>query len=368
MIVTIYQITTHYLMRSVLRQSLGKDEAMYVEYGFARFVDAETNTVTVDEPLILLSATHWINANYRSSYKYFANQIEFHDSSSNGFENYVAFCLSLAFSQKPRLNEVFSFCGSPPTWANQEVELIALHLTELGEVEQGCVRHSDFLGPSVTLGINAKTTQETSAWLEHKTHAPLCFPHVSMGPDLLFVVRLADGSCIWVALQAKYSLGKNGSLKRGFLRRAMRSVTPSKFFIEKVRPSFLLKTHSHDVEKKKKDGKRFSLATDPDIVDNTLIGLAALPHRRSDAGKYSLLRVVASFPAQTHLKRCLEEDPDDEGHPIACLNMNFIQHLTRELSPMNFLENLKKPQRTTRKRKQSATESHSRRTKKIKLN
>jgi hypothetical protein len=121
-------------------------------------------------------------------------------------------------------------------------------------------------------------------------------------------------------------------------------------------------------KKIKKDGKRFSLATDPDIVDNTLMGLAALPHRRSDAGKYSLLRVVASFPAQTHLKRCLEEDPDDEDHPIACLNMNFIQHLTRELSPMNFLENLKKPQRTTERRKRSATESHSRRPKKIKLN
>jgi hypothetical protein len=235
MIETIYQIVTHYLIRSVLPHSLGKDEAMYVEYGFARFVDAETNTVTVDEPLILLSATHWINANYRSSYKHFAKQIQSHDSCSNGFENYVAFCLSLAFSQELRLNEVFSFCGPSPAWANQEAELIALHLTELGEVEQGCVRHSDFLGPSVTLGVNAKTTQETSAWLEHKTRAPLCFPHVSMGPDLLFVVRLADGSCIWVALQAKYSLGKSGSLTRSFLRRAIRSVTPSKFFIERVK-------------------------------------------------------------------------------------------------------------------------------------
>jgi hypothetical protein len=103
-------------------------------------------------------------------------------------------------------------------------------------------------------------------------------------------------------------------------------------------------------------------------VDDTIMKLAALPHRRSDAGKYSLLRVVASFPAQTYLKRCLEEDPDDEGHSIACLNMNFIQHLTRKLSPVAFLENLKKPQRTTGKRKQSATESHGKRTKKIKLN
>jgi hypothetical protein len=235
MIATIYQITTHYLMRSVLPGSLGTDEATYVEYGFARFVDAETRTVTVDEPLVLLAATHWINVNYRSSYKYFAKQIQFHDSCSNGFENYIAFCLNLAFSQRLRLSEVFSFCGTPPAWANQEAKLVALHLTELGEVEEGCVRHSEYFGPSVTFGTNAKTTQETSAWLAHNSHAPLCFPHVSMGPDLLFVVKLADGSFIWVALQAKYSLGKNGSLSRLFLRRAMRSVTPSKYFIEKVR-------------------------------------------------------------------------------------------------------------------------------------
>ncbi|KAF8228667.1 hypothetical protein L208DRAFT_1424348 [Tricholoma matsutake] len=348
MIATIYQITTHYLMRSVLPGSLGKDETIYVEYGFARFVDAETRTVAVDEPLVLLAATRWINANYLSSYKYFAKQIQFHDSWSNGFENYVGFCLSLAFSQKLRMSEVFSFCGLPPAWAKQEAELVALHLTELGEVEEGNVRHSKFFGPSVTLGTNSKTTQETSAWLRHSSHAPLCFPHVSMGPDLLFVVKLADGSFIWVALQAKYSLGKNGSLSRLFLRHAMRSVTPSKFFVEK-------------------DGRRFSPATDPDIAENTINSLEALPNRRSDAGKYSLLRVIASFPAQTNLKRCLEEDPDDEGHPIAYLNMNFIKHLTKDLSPVDFLKGLEKPQRPTGKRKPNTNEGH-RRTKKLKLN
>jgi hypothetical protein len=83
------------------------------------------------------------------------------------------------------------------------------------------------------------------------------------------------------------------------------------------------------------------------------------------------LRVVASFPAQTNLKRCLEEDPDDEGHPIAYLNIKFIKHLTRELSPVNFLEGLEKPQQKsqqpTGKRKQNENDSR-RHTKKLKLN
>jgi len=233
MLTTIHQLTTHYLMRSVLPVTLGKDEATYVEYGFARFVDSDTKTVAVDEPLVLLAATHWINAHHQSSYKFFAKHISFHDSSSNGFENYIAFCLDVVFSVKRRLNQVFSFNGAPPAWSNLDAELVSLHRTDL-DIEESAVRHSQFSGPSVTLGANAKSPKETAEWLEHRSYSPICFPHISMGPDLIFVLRLSDGSLIWVALQAKYSMGKNFLLSRPYLRRAMRSVTPSYFFIDKV--------------------------------------------------------------------------------------------------------------------------------------
>ncbi|KAF8901314.1 hypothetical protein CPB84DRAFT_1777551, partial [Gymnopilus junonius] len=234
MLTTIHQLTAHYLMRSVLPTTLGKDEATYVEYGFARFVDSETKTVAVDEPLVLLAATHWINANHRTSYKFFAKQIHLHDPASNGFENYVAFCIDMIFSNKRRINEVFHFIGPAPSWTTHEAELVGLHRTSLNLIEQSAVRHFQSSGPSLTLGTNAKSPEDTSRWLAHDSHAPFCFPHISMGPDLIFVLRLVDdGSLIWVALQAKYSLGKNGLLSRPFLRRAMRSVTPSSFFLDK---------------------------------------------------------------------------------------------------------------------------------------
>ncbi|KAG6826257.1 hypothetical protein H0H87_007591, partial [Tephrocybe sp. NHM501043] len=232
MLATIHQLTTHYLMRSTIPGSLGQDEKMYVEYGFARFVDADTHTVAVDEPLVLLAATHWINENYRTSYKFFAKQIHVHDPASNGFENYLAFCINLSFSKPQRLDEVLTFCGTSPSWACQEAELVSLLRTTQG-IEVSPVRHSTISGPSLTLGVNAKTTRETIAWLQHEKSTPICFPHQSMGPDLLFILRLADKRMIWVAVQAKYSSGKNGVLSRLFLRRAMRSVTPSKFFIDK---------------------------------------------------------------------------------------------------------------------------------------
>ena len=238
------------MMRSVFPFTLGKDEATYVEYGFARFADADTHNVLIDEPLVLLSASYWTEEHYRSSYQLFAKQIHMHEPASNGFENYLAFCLGRAFSaggRRRRIDEVFTFCASAtskvPAWAKKEAELVGLYRPEHGEadVEVGAVTTASdtgctaLAGPSVTFGINAKSTEETRAWLDHRVHAPVCFPHASMGPDLLFVLRtFDDGALIWVALQAKYSTGKSGTLSRHFLRRAMRSVTPGKFFIDKV--------------------------------------------------------------------------------------------------------------------------------------
>jgi len=235
MLATIHQLTAHYLMRSVLPVALGKDEATYVEYGFARFVDSETKTVAVDEPLVLLAATHWINIHHRSSYKFFAKQIHLHEPTTNGFENYLAFCIDMLFSHRRRVCDVFSFIGTPPAWSTQDAELVMLQITDPNIVEESSVRHSLFSGPSVTLGINAKFPEETSRWLEHRSHSPICFPHISMGPDLMFVLRLSDSTLIWVMLQAKYSLGKNGSIPRLLLRKAIRSVTPAMFFLDKAR-------------------------------------------------------------------------------------------------------------------------------------
>lgn len=236
MLSTIHQLTTHYLMRSVLPVTLGKDEARYVEYGFARFVDSETKSVAVDEPLVLLAATYWINKHHRSSYKHFAKHIHLNDQYSNGFENYLAFCIDMIFSHRRRLNEVFAFLGTPPSWSSQEAELVALYNNNsLGvDVDISTVQHFLFSGPSVTLGTNTKSLDETSHWLNHKIHSPICFPHVAMGPDLIFILRLADGSLIWVVLQAKFIGGKN-TLPRADLRHAMRSVTPSMFFLDKAR-------------------------------------------------------------------------------------------------------------------------------------
>jgi hypothetical protein len=59
-----------------------------------------------------------------------------------------------------------------------------------------------------------------------------------MGPDILFVLKLSDGEHIWVAVQTKLSNVKAGILPKRLLLHAMKSVTPSKYFSDKVGVSY----------------------------------------------------------------------------------------------------------------------------------
>src|SRR5271155_5867687 len=191
--------------------------------------------------------------------------------------------------------------------------------------------------------------------------------------------------CRWVPILYLFldfrmdSKGKNGLLSREFLRHSMCSVTPRQIFLDKV--SYLLIVCFLCVYVyiyiyiltffiQKKGSKVFSPASHSNLVDETNRRLLALPHRcTDDAGKYSLLRIIASFPAQTNLKRCLEEDPDDQGHPIASLNMSLLKQVTRRLSPIDFLQGLEDPLQNNGKRKRGVGYRTTRYlNKKIKLN
>lgn len=90
------------------------------------------------------------------------------------------------------------------------------------------------------------------------------------------------------------------------------------------------------------DGNPFSPTSHPTLTGDTANFLSRLPRRRTDAGRFSLLRVIASFPAEPRLKRCMLEDPDVDRHPIACLDMGLVERLTKGFSPTNFLQGLEK--------------------------
>jgi hypothetical protein len=270
-------------MRSAPPPTLCLDE-LYVELGFARFKRSETEPdcrtrsksgsismdATIDEPLVLLAANNWLETESTvSSYKYFANRIQMNFSSSansspsNGFEDFIVYCIDLLFAIKPRrVKDVFEFYGTVPHWAKLTAELVSLYTLPTPPlrhssaptcpplIEQATVKHTRFSGPSATLGADANSVASTIEWLSHRSRAPVCFPYRFMGPDAMFVLKLADGKLIWVALQVKRSEGRGGKLERTVMNKAVKTVTPKNFFLDKVRdpppPLFLGVFHGID--------------------------------------------------------------------------------------------------------------------------
>ena len=241
MLPTIHRITTHYMMRYVTPY-LGRDETMYVEYGFARFDDSDTRVIVIDEPLVIVAAICWMDQNCRETYRCLSREISTHEKSFNGFENYIVYCIDLIFSEARRLSDVFNFHGQVPPWANMEAKLVSVYRLSLDKVEICVACFARTTASSANLGTNAKSSDRTMSWLEHRRHSPFCFPDQSMGPDIMFVLQLSDQSLIWVALQTKYSKGRKGRLEKGLLRHAIASVTPSNYFLDKV--SYLINPSS----------------------------------------------------------------------------------------------------------------------------
>lgn len=254
---TTHTILSHYIMRSTRPVPLGiHHQRLYVQYGLARFKNvggdggAESGTkngtvstcVDLDEPLVLAAAHCWFNDKKRErSYEYLANNIEAHLSatSSNGFENFIVYCIDVIFGMEGRkLKDVFQFHGDVPSWGNFKAELVSLYETGTA-IECAKVGHGCFTGPSATLGTNAITAHSTLEWLKHRSRTPFCFPDNNMGPDVLFVLKLQNGKLLWVALQVKLStIGR--LLDKNAVQDAIRSVTPKNFFLNRACGQFML--------------------------------------------------------------------------------------------------------------------------------
>lgn len=228
-------------MRSIIPGPFGDDEKLWVEYGLGRFTKEQgAARVVFDEPLVVAAANRWLNAESDRSYAYFAGNIGLNkkDGSSNGFENYLVYCLRLIFGgeKERKLKEVFTFHGRIPRWAEKAgAKLVSVYRSSTGPPDIEVVKHTQFSGPSATFGTYTKTPEETLAWLRHGSRTPFCFPCPNMGPDVIFVLELNNKTLVWVALQVKNSEPNgNRPLDKSILEHAVRSVTPKHFFRNKV--------------------------------------------------------------------------------------------------------------------------------------
>jgi hypothetical protein len=227
MMTRIHQVLLHYLIRGDLLL-LTQTETRMVEYGFAYF--RADDSIRADEPLALLAATHWFSTcGYRTD-DYVVHALRSPPGRGDGWEDFLALYFVKAFEGSRPLDEVFTFHDLVPSWSNDSAELVALSID--GELLVSKVDTSQSQLGSFCLGYNATTHTEDLAWFSNPRRRPFLFPSRFMGPDLVFVLRLPNGRYIWVVVQARYrskeALGDTG------VEKAIRTLTPSKFYICKV--------------------------------------------------------------------------------------------------------------------------------------
>ncbi|KAJ6470239.1 hypothetical protein C8R47DRAFT_1054920 [Mycena vitilis] len=318
---TLIDIVNSNVVRTDLPKVITAQHKLLVEYGFARYTTYNVNKIIVDEPLVLLAFSR-----DEHSAIWYANRLGTGSAAANGFEDYLAFTLPSLFRTKPRLDEVFDFAGIIPAWSSHRTELVSVFKSEWSatpEIFPVLPDARPHFGYGTDAGSDCRVTVN---WLKHDTRTFVCFPPKGMGPDLIFVLRVLDGSpegsLLWVAMQAKFSEASS-YLSMKALRSAVRSTTPARYWINKR-------------------GLQHAPVAHPDLAWKTSAALAGLPNRISDyAGNTSVLRVVASCPTPGALSRAENLPvPHYEDGPVACLNRQFLAAATKHLVPLDKIASL----------------------------
>ncbi|KAJ7487281.1 hypothetical protein B0H11DRAFT_2015049 [Mycena galericulata] len=367
---------SEFYMRSRLSADITENEFEAVEYGFARLAAVQDSTshvnekqlptrVVLDEPLVVLALHQWLGEKDLPVHEGLALRARRgvqEASGVNALEEYFAFYLSTVFDDDTPLDQIFHFDPIPP-WATKPAQLVSLYRRSAPwhedggrqELESGRVLRAS--RPSVSLGIGGQQ-EYSKGWLRHKLEAPFLFPDTYFGPDIFFILQLGDQakSKIWVALQSKFCCGD--LLSKAQLESALRSVTPSRFYLgdpkdppntdkEKVTREAQAKTHEEILP----------------LLEKLPGRLRYVPERPEEgAGVYSLLRVVAGWKSRIDLhKRGQKRRPvdqkgtgkkkgagkkkptesalnfyeDQEKHPVAELNIAFMRSKIRMLDPQD---------------------------------
>lgn len=191
-------------------------------------------TCCVSEPLVVLAATSFLDRTspFDTLWQHVTRSIDkLKGSENNGFETYISFLMADVFAEPAPLNKIFEFPHSQvPKWAEQKARLVSLSR----DPRSNGLSVQEFNWPGAAVSSSHFGVElgplDTIEWLNHRHRysSPFVFPDNNMGPDVLFVLQLEDGTFIWVALQAKYHknpiYGKN-------LAKAVRTMAPDKYWV-----------------------------------------------------------------------------------------------------------------------------------------
>ncbi|KAJ6629880.1 hypothetical protein B0H10DRAFT_1212047 [Mycena sp. CBHHK59/15] len=302
----------HYLTTKSHPPLFSNEKIQAVYHGRGRFVDGGMSKIAMDEPIVLAGAAVWMfrppaktkrGSRYHESpeipHNYLTILQRDPPHTAKTFAKCLAFYFARALDSKPALSDIFTFSKPVLPWVKQSAELVEIHSTD-----DGGVRYSLVNGFELSVAALATTTggtDEIVSWLQHEHRTPFCIP-VDGNPDLIFVLRLADGSFVWVIVQATESASDGVDL------------------LACLEEACLFRDEEHD----------------PDLTyhNRALELLSALPcaAEPSKTGSPTVLRVLASFENQITLTQRTRK-----ARPQACLSMEFFRKVTSAMSPPDII-------------------------------
>ncbi|KAL1701246.1 hypothetical protein EV121DRAFT_171429, partial [Schizophyllum commune] len=360
----VHPMVHSYLLRAAADINLSPDDsALLVEVGFGRYAslirsleepkdkpqisDRQPQSAEVNEPLMVLRLATYLGKDVElTAYNYFARKVgsSITQTSSDGWENYLAHCLLQHFSNKPTLSSVFNIVGKQ---TSNFAELMSCHAEFVGVVRANgtdvvgpvCDRHNTHVRrPSVTLGVSTASNdiannnasederdkrkfKKTLDWLK-KTPTPLLFPDTNMGPDLIAILRLNDKELCWLLLQAKLltpewkpSMGRY-QVKEESVKDAIWSITPECLYLSKNKtPQTAASLQKHS---------------------DALAALKALPYRTAMAGEYNALCAVAIFPGVSQLA-AFAKQANPCASPLVELDFGRFRTIFNQAVPTNII-------------------------------
>ncbi|KAJ7746498.1 hypothetical protein DFH07DRAFT_591550 [Mycena maculata] len=300
---TIQDVLFHYLVTNERPKPLGPESIGLVSEGLGRFCDTKLQEVLVDEPLILAGAANWLLGRSESGHdggSYHSALLRDTPPDRKTLAKCVAYYLGNTFDQTRRLCDIFTFPGSCPKWAKQNARLAAIHSTGAGMTVS-----SPETFP--TLATITDSMADTISWLQHREPTPFCILSSKSSPDLIFVLKMADGTFVWVFLRAAVSADK-----------------------------LLKESDVKDILLKLQDDNLFCDEDDERLRTSAKDALKGLPNLSSRLGPFGVLRVVASFPAHPQIGRL----PLKTTRHAASLNMRLFKRVNESIRAVDMVNNM----------------------------
>ena len=208
-----------------------------VEFGVSRFRGKAAQT---DEPLAILALVTFFEQKKLTLAGYLTRALNTSNPAVRGiaFEAFGAYLLARAFSDPTPLGKVFEFVGDKE--ASKDLEGEVAELVTLEKVNDDFqitpLQIDTNLRSSHVLGRSPKTPTDTLEWLRNPQGSAFCFPANTVGPDLIFVLRLTnDDTVLRVCVQFKHT----ETLSPQDSKKAIRTTDPSTFLSQKTEDNSL---------------------------------------------------------------------------------------------------------------------------------